>query len=129
LLTDWNATVKEEVWSYLGTGRAAHGDPSTSVWRFRSMQPPRCCPRISRQSFARPPIGTIGQQGYLDRADHFANQAVELFLDGCPLPKASHAHNHYEAISGADTLMMALLRLWAVRQEPTKKVDLVYTDR
>jgi len=68
-------------------------------------------------------------QRYLNRADHFADQSMKLFLDDCPLPKASHTHNHYEAISGADTLIMALLRLWAVRQEPAKRLDLVYTDR
>ena len=71
-----------------------------------------------------------GEQRYLDRAEFFADRAVELFLpDNCPLPKASHAHNHYEAISGADTLMMSLLKLWILQQEPRVNVDLVYTDR
>ena len=39
----------------------------------------------------------LGQQRYLNRADQFADQADELFLDNCPLPRASHAHAHYEA--------------------------------
>ena len=43
--------------------------------------------------------------------------AVELFLEpGAALPKASTRHDHYEAITRADTLMMALLRLWQVRE-------------
>ncbi len=67
---------------------------------------------------------------YLDRANHFADRAFELFFgDGCPLPKATHTHNHYEAICGGDTLMMALLKLWAVQQQPARKLDLIYTDR
>ena len=56
----------------------------------------------------------LGQQRTLTRVDQFADQAVELFLDNCPLPRASHAHAHYEAIFGADTLTMALLALFDV---------------
>jgi len=71
-----------------------------------------------------------GEARYLDRADTLAGQAVKLFLgDGCPLPKATHVHDHYEAITEGDTLMMALLELWAARQTPPVVLSLVYTDR
>lgn len=47
--------------------------------------------------------------GYLQAAHHFARKGVELFLaDGCPLPKTSHAHDHYEAVTNGDTLMMVI---------------------
>ena len=70
------------------------------------------------------------KDGYLPAADRFARKAIELFLDdGCPLPKASHMHDHYEAVTNGDTLMMALLRLWLVQNRPESKVALVFTDR
>ena len=71
-----------------------------------------------------------GQDVYLDRADHFARRAVGLFLDaGSPLPKASSKHGHYEAITRADTLMMAVLELWAARNRPELKLGFVYPER
>ena len=67
---------------------------------------------------------------YLDAADRFAQQGVERFLgDGRPLPKASHVHDHYEAVTNGDTLMLALLRLWQVQNKPTLKLNPVFTDR
>jgi hypothetical protein len=73
-----------------------------------------------------------GESTYLDAAGRFAQKGVELFFDdGCPLPKASHAHahDHYEAVTNADTLMMALLRLSQVEDEPSRKPELSFTDR
>lgn len=71
-----------------------------------------------------------GQPDYLNTADRFAQRGVDLFLtDGSPLPKASHLHDHYEAVTNADTLMMALLRLWQVRYKPNLNLNLVFTDR
>ncbi len=71
-----------------------------------------------------------GEGKYLDRAEELAGRAEDLFLtDGCPLPKATHVHEHYEAVTGADTLMMAMLELWAARQKPPVKVTLEFTDR
>ncbi|MBM3858129.1 MAG: hypothetical protein FJ395_00595 [Verrucomicrobia bacterium] len=71
-----------------------------------------------------------GDARYLDRADELARKAVELFLpDGCPLPKATHKHDHYEAVTNGDSLMMSLLQLWAARQNPPRKLPLLYTDR
>ena len=71
-----------------------------------------------------------GQQKYLHRADHFAQQAIDVFFDDTsPLPKACSHQDHYEAVACSDTLIMALLDLWAVKNNPDLKLDLVYTDR
>jgi hypothetical protein len=71
-----------------------------------------------------------GQDYYLDRAEYFADQAVDIFLDdGSPLPKASSAHDHYETITGGDDLMMALLDLWAAKNQPGKELRLIYEHR
>jgi len=71
-----------------------------------------------------------GQKEYLDRADHFARKAIRLFLDdSSPLPKATSKHDHYEAVTGGDTLMMALLKLWATKNRPNMKLRLIYSDR
>ncbi|MEQ1748281.1 MAG: hypothetical protein ABL974_02580 [Prosthecobacter sp.] len=67
---------------------------------------------------------------YLTRADELATHALHLFLtDSSPLPKASHQHDHYEAVTRADSLMMSLLQLWAAHQKPARKLPLIYTDR
>lgn len=71
-----------------------------------------------------------GEAKYLDAADRFARMGVELFLgDDCPLPKASHVHDHYEAVTNGDTLMMALLRLWQVQNRQNMEYSLLFTDR
>ncbi len=71
-----------------------------------------------------------GEKSYLDRADHFARRAIELFMtDGSPLPRASSKHDHYEAITRGDTLMMALLGLWAARNKPSLDLALIYPER
>ncbi len=71
-----------------------------------------------------------GEKRYLDRADHFAREALKLFTgDGCPLPKATHMYDHYEAVTGADMLMMALMQLWAVEQQPPVSLPLTFADR
>ncbi|NQT18047.1 MAG: hypothetical protein HQ582_35170, partial [Planctomycetes bacterium] len=67
---------------------------------------------------------------YLDAADRFAQKGIELFLgDGCRLPMASHVHDHYEAVTNGDTLMMSLIRLWLVKNERTVTSTLAFTDR
>jgi hypothetical protein len=49
---------------------------------------------------------------FLDRADHFAQIGIGLFLgDGLPLPKATNRNNHYETITGGPSFMLALLDL------------------
>jgi Periplasmic pectate lyase len=71
-----------------------------------------------------------GEATYLDRARHFADRAIAMFLDdSSPLPKASTKADHYEAITRADTLMMSLLRLWAVEHKPDLAARLIYNDR
>ena len=67
---------------------------------------------------------------YLDRADYFGQQAIGLFLgDGSPLPKANTKYDHYEAVTGGDGLMMALLRLWAKQNKPDMDLRLICTGR
>jgi hypothetical protein len=62
---------------------------------------------------------------YVERANHFARQSVELFFgDGSPLPRVNTKYGHYEAITGGDTLAMALLRLWILRNRPDLEVTL-----
>ncbi|MBN1341833.1 MAG: hypothetical protein JXQ73_04095 [Phycisphaerae bacterium] len=71
-----------------------------------------------------------GESRFLDRADHFADRAIQMFLgDGAPVPKASTKHDHYEAITRGDTLMMALLELWTVRNKPDLTLALEYPER
>ncbi len=71
-----------------------------------------------------------GNRDYLERADHFAGLAIALFLkDNRPLPAASSKHDHYEAITREDTLMMALLKLYCVRNEKKDVASLIWCDR
>jgi len=71
-----------------------------------------------------------GREQYLNRADYFARRAIELFFDsGCPLPRATSKLDHYEAVTGADTLMMSLLKLWATKNRPSLELSLIYCDR
>jgi len=71
-----------------------------------------------------------GQQKYIERADYFARQAVEIFIDeDSPLPKASSEHDHYETITGGDDLMMALLRLWVAKKRPDIRPSWRYNNR
>ena len=69
------------------------------------------------------------EQKYLDRADYIARIGMKNFLDISPLPRAAVGFEHYEAITRSDTMMMGLLKLWAVRNGVDKKLRLVYTDR
>jgi hypothetical protein len=48
---------------------------------------------------------------YFERARKLADLAVAKFLDKSPLPRASFKSQHYESITGADTLMLSLLEL------------------
>ncbi len=67
---------------------------------------------------------------YITRADFFAKLSTDLFFDdNSDLPKASSTHFHYEAITRADNLMTAILRLWLVKNNRPCKALLVYTER
>jgi hypothetical protein len=71
-----------------------------------------------------------GDGQYLDRAGYFGQRAIELFLpDGSPLPRANTKYDHYEAVTGGDGLMMALLRLWAKQNRPDMDLRLICTGR
>lgn len=54
-----------------------------------------------------------GQTVHLEQAGRFARMAVELFWQDNPLPRASFKTGHYESITGADSLALALLDLHA----------------
>jgi len=66
---------------------------------------------------------------YLDRAEHFADTAVHVFLTGGPLPQTTGKAADYCAASRCDTLMMQLLDLHLIRNRPEAEVPLIYTDR
>ena len=51
------------------------------------------------------------RSAHLDRARELGNFAVEKFFDKGPLPRASLKTDHYESITGADTLALALVEL------------------
>jgi hypothetical protein len=51
------------------------------------------------------------RQEYLDRARTLADAAVQTFWGDSPLPRASSKSNHYESITGSDTLTLALVEL------------------
>ena len=70
-----------------------------------------------------------GNDRYVDRAKYFADWAIELFLDDNALPSATPKYKHYEIISGGDTLMLALLDLWARQNKPDVKLDLLHAIR
>jgi hypothetical protein len=66
---------------------------------------------------------------YYKRAFELGKIAVERFFGDCPLPRASLKTDHYESITGADTLALALaelhlniLHITAVRS-PTNTID------
>lgn len=66
---------------------------------------------------------------YLNRADELAKESVKLFFDdSSPLPKASSKHDQYETITHADTLIMALLKLWQAKKDPSVKLPLKFQD-
>jgi len=66
---------------------------------------------------------------YLNQANRIAARAVEMYFATEPIPRALPELPYYEAITGSDTLAMALLNLWRVQQQPKLKLDLIWTDR
>lgn len=51
------------------------------------------------------------QGKYLDRARQLGLVAIELFFQDRPIPRASLKTGHYETITGADTLALALIEV------------------
>ena len=71
-----------------------------------------------------------GEAKYLDRARAGAEGARALFFDaGNPLPKVTSKGAHYESVTRADTLMMALLQLHLAASTGKLSPDLHYNDR
>ena len=54
---------------------------------------------------------STSQQKYLDRARQLGEDSIELYFQDNPLPRASMKTGHYETITGADTLVLALVEL------------------
>jgi hypothetical protein len=51
---------------------------------------------------------------YMNQALNFAQMAMDMYWQDSPLPRAGLKLGHYETISGADTLALALLEVYAV---------------
>jgi hypothetical protein len=66
---------------------------------------------------------------YLEQAQRFARLAVEIFWQDNPLPRASKQTGHYEAITGADSLALALLEVHAATHGLTNRVPSNTIDR
>jgi hypothetical protein len=66
---------------------------------------------------------------YLAEAQRLARMAVEIFWQDNPLPRASKQTGHYETITGADSLALALLEVHARTHGLTNRIPLNTIDR
>jgi hypothetical protein len=66
---------------------------------------------------------------YLEQAQKFADMAVSFFWQDKPLPRASLKTGHYETITGADSLALALLEVHAVTHGLTNRIPSNTVDR
>jgi len=66
---------------------------------------------------------------YLARASELARMAVAVFWQDSPLPRASLKTGHYETITGADSLALALLELHSVIHDLNINVPFNTIDR
>ena len=67
---------------------------------------------------------------YLEQAQKIARLAVDIFWgDGNPLPRASKQTGHYEAITGGDSLALALLQVHATTGGLTNHIPSNTIDR
>jgi hypothetical protein len=66
---------------------------------------------------------------YLDEARRFAQMAVDVFWQDNPLPRASKQTGHYEAITGGDSLALALLEVHAASHGLTNRIPSNTIDR
>jgi len=69
------------------------------------------------------------RERYLNEARRFAEAAVNLFWQDKPLPRASLKSGHYETITGADSLALALLEVHAVTHRLTNRIPSNTIDR
>ena len=67
------------------------------------------------------------QSGYLEQARKLADQAIQIFFEGGDLPRVSSRPKtkagHYEAITGADTLVLALAELAERRRQKLRELN------
>lgn len=66
---------------------------------------------------------------HLKQAQHFARRAVDIFWQDNPLPRASKQTGHYETITGADSLALALLEVHAATHGLTNRIPSNTIDR
>ncbi len=78
--------------------------------------------QVAAFSFTRNPA-------YLSQARKFAQMAVEMFWQDNPLPRASFQTGHYEAITGPDTLALALLEVHVIEHGLTNRIPSNTIDR
>lgn len=69
------------------------------------------------------------QRRHIVRAEQLAQMAFEMFFADGPLPSASNRHDHYEAVTRGDTLVLALLDLWLAKYRPTTDPGFAWVDR
>ncbi len=69
------------------------------------------------------------RQVYLEKACELAQMAVQVFWQDNPLPRASFKTGHYETITGADSLALALLEVHAVTHGLTVTIPSNTIDR
>jgi hypothetical protein len=66
---------------------------------------------------------------YLAEAQRFAQMAADVFWQDNPLPRASKQTGHYEAITGGDSLALALLQVHAASRGLTNRIPSNTIDR
>jgi hypothetical protein len=66
---------------------------------------------------------------YLNEARELAQLAVDVFWQDNPLPRASEQTGHYETITGADSLALALLEVHAAAHGLTNRIPSNTIDR
>lgn len=70
-----------------------------------------------------------GDAVYLEQARRFARVAVDQYFQDSPLPRASFKTDHYETITGGDSLALALLEVHAAAENFKQTVPLNTIDR
>jgi hypothetical protein len=78
--------------------------------------------QIAAHRFTKNPV-------YLEQARKFAQSAVDFFWQDNPLPRASLRTGHYETITGADSLALALLEAHAALHQLTNNIPSNTIDR
>jgi hypothetical protein len=69
------------------------------------------------------------EEKFLNQGRTFGRMAIEIFWQDNPLPRASMQTGHYETITGADSLALALLDLHAASHGLTNAIPANTIDR